>query len=132
MLPTLGISSYNLTVLKSGSTHLDPNEPIGTAGGNFAFRIVFCSVDITTTTTQPNIEIPQPYDNALRSPEPTVRICPNCAKVWGFIITARENYPVPRIIYTQICVQCTATLIHGTARGVITYLLHGTESFLRS
>jgi len=87
LLPTLGISSYNLTVLKSGSTHLDPSEPIGTDGGNFAFRIVFCSVDITTTNTEPNIEIPQPCDNALRSHEPTVRICPNCAKVLGFIIT---------------------------------------------
>ena len=104
LLPTLGISSYNLTGLKSGSTHLDPNEPIGTDGGNLAFRIVFCSVDITTTNAQPNIEIPQPYDNALRSHEPTARICPELCHSVGFCNHwgAGGNIMCPRMISTQL------------------------------
>jgi hypothetical protein len=37
---------HNSGILKSLSTNLDPNEATGTIGGNFAFRIVFCNVDI--------------------------------------------------------------------------------------
>jgi hypothetical protein len=52
---------HNLEILKSLSTNLDPNEATGTIGGNFAFRIVFCNVDIMMVCRQQNIKIPQPF-----------------------------------------------------------------------
>lgn len=73
---------HNLGILKSLSTNLDPNEATGTIGGNFAFRIVFCNVDIVdmilcSLCRHQNIKLPQPFAQHHSFLFLTVQLYPN-------------------------------------------------------